>query len=652
MPSGSERQTQLSINLGGEQVKLVRLEATEALGQPFYISVDIVATLGEIDLLPHLGKPAAISVSEDDEVLRHFHGIIVESEFLSEESGGFQYRLTLRPKTYLIEQNRNYRIFQDKTVKAILEKIFGERSIDVDFGTLSGGARKRTYCVQYGESDFGFLTRLMEEEGIYYYYVHSKGGHKLTLCDKPSSHSDGTTTPLSFNPTGGSVFNTDSSTRTDGGQKFVQRWHERVSTGSESKVTMRDFDFMKPQSALESVASEPGQHPLDATEVYEFPGRFYDKAEGKALSDTVLQMRRASRKTFSGESQAAGICCGTLFNLIDHGHERFNAKYLITQTQHSISTETYRSTSGGGDGGHLVRFESVPAETAWKSPQTRRRPIVHGPETAIVTGPPGETIHIDKYARIKVQFHWDREGKKDDKSSCWIRVAQTGGLGNVIHPQVGQEVVVDFLDGNPDRPIVIGRVYNESHMPIYPLPANKTRAVWRTTRYGAAGSYGAAKSLDSGAPAANELRFEDKGGKEEVYFHAERDLNTRVRHIETHHVGLDQKIDVGQDQTLDIHRDRTTKIKRDEKLTIKGLRETKITKTDLLDVTQSINIKAGIKIEIEVGSSKITLDQTGVKIEGINLSFKGTAMAEMKSPLTTVSADALMTVKGAMVFIN
>jgi type VI secretion system secreted protein VgrG len=190
------------------------------------------------------------------------------------------------------------------------------------------------------------------------------------------------------------------------------------------------------------------------------------------------------------------------------------------------------------------------------------------PETAIVTGPKGEEIYTDEYGRVKVRFHWDRSSTEGDKSTCWIRVSQTGGLGNVILPRVGHEVIIDFLDGNPDRPVVVGRVFNKENMPIYPLPDNKTRALWRTKRYGDAGSYGAAKSLDTGAPGANELRFEDKGGKEEVFLHAERDMTLRVRHSESHNIGLDQSIDIG------------------------GSRDVKIQETDSNDVGKSIKISA------------------------------------------------------------
>lgn len=668
--AGAERQTKLEIELGDEQVELIRLEATEGLAQPFFISVELLATLGEFDLLPHLGKTAAVSVLEDDVLLRHFHGTIVEGEYLHDHDGRAVYRLTLRPKTHLMENNRNYRIFQDKTVRQILEEVFAEHSIDVDYGQMSGGARKRSYCVQYGESDFGFLSRLMEEEGIYYFFRHSEAKHEMVLCDEPGSHVEGAASPLVFNPTGGSAYNTDSAawTAAEASEKFIQRWHERVSSYGEQTVTSRDWNFMQPNKPLEVTTAEEGQHNEDAVEVYQFPGRFYNDSDGMALSKTLLRSRRINRKTYAGESQTAAITCGATFTMKEHPHDRFNTAYLIVRAYHTISSETHRSggAAGGDNSGTVVRIEAVPADTHWQAPQTSRRPIVHGPETAIVTGSKDpevdEEIYTDKYGRIKVRFHWDRVGGGEKDSSCWIRVSQTGGLGNIILPRVGHEVLVDFINGDPDRPIVVGRVFNERHMPTYALPANKTRAVWRTKAYGTAdrAHEGGSMKLDTDNPGANEIRHEDKMGHEEFFVHAQRDYTQRVRHKETHHVGLDQEMKVGQDRNKDIKRDefvhigrdRKTKIDQNEILDITGKRETKIAQTELLDVKQTIKIEAGTKIELIVGSSKITIDQMQIKLESMSLNFESSMNTKMKSLMTSVSATSLFKAESLLITLN
>jgi type VI secretion system secreted protein VgrG len=284
----------------------------------------------------------------------------------------------------------------------------------------------------------------------------------------------------------------------------------------------------------------------------------------------------------------------------------------------------------------MVVFEAVPAKIQWRAPMATPRPVVRGPETAIVTGPPGEEIYTDEFGRVKVRFHWDRAGTPGEKSTCWIRVSQTGGLGNIILPRVGHEVLVDFIGGDPDRPLVVGRVFNKEQMPIYKLPDHKTRALWRTKTYGQQGSYGAAMSLDTGAPRANELRFEDKGGKEEVFLHAERDMNLRVRHKESHHIGLDQEIKIG------------------------GSRKARIEQTDTLDVGKSIKVTAGTTIEmtaatsitLKCGQSTIKIDPTSVTIQTVKLKVQAQATADVKSPMTTVKGDAMLTLKGGMTMIN
>jgi type VI secretion system secreted protein VgrG len=669
MAGEAGRQVRLEIDLGGEQITLVRLTGSESFSQSFHFYIDVLAPLGEMDLLPHLGKPARVTAYEDNELQRHFHGIVVDGTFLEEIDGtGFVYRLTLRPRAFFHEQGKNFRIFQNKTVKAILEEVLSGCGITADFGKLKGTSRTRAYCVQYGESDFGFACRLMEEEGIYYFYAHGNDDHVLTLCAAPSAHQAGTAATLTYNATSGTVFNVDSAARTSNARKrFVQKWHERVSTGAEAKVILRDFDFQKPDTTLESQATSQSEHPDDTIEVYNFPGRFFVGSEGSALGSTILDARRANRRTFSGESQVGSLCCGSTFKLEKHPHTRFNGQYLITHVQHSISTEQFRSGMDHGDG-HLVTFEAVPADTLWKAPLTTRRPVVFGPETAIVTGPAGEEIHVDEFARIKIKFHWDRIGELNDHSSCWVRVSQTGGLGNIIIPRVGHEVLVDFLDGDPDRPIVVGRVFNKSHMPVYPLPEHKAKALWRTKRYGAAGSYSGAKALDTGQPGANELRFDDKGGSEEVFLHAERNMNVRVRYIETHHVGLDQKIDIGQDRSEEVGRNELVKIGKNRKVEIGTDETAKIgnnLKTEIgtneeRKIGQSLKIKAGTKIEIEagveikliVGASKITLSQSGIKVEGITLKFEGQALAETQAPIVKTSGSAMVKVQGAIVMIN
>ena len=644
----ANRQTKLSIDLGKEQVSIRRMDASEALGRPFSITVEIVAAHGEIDLLPHLGKDAAITLYEDDELLRYFHGIVVEGEYLSLQQDGVHYRLVLMPWTYLMAQNKNFAIFQDKSALDIAKLIFARYpAAKVDYSRLTGNCAQRIYCVQYGESDFAFATRLLEEEGIYYFFAHSQDQHQMVLCNDPSSHKKTKPGPLEYNPDAIGVGNAGSAARAEGEQQyFLASWRERVMTGAEAKVTVRDFNYEQAASPLEDASDMQKAHPEDVNEVYEWPGGFSEKAQAKPISQNMLRALRANRRSFTAESQALGLCCGNKFTLKFHPNPRFKDKdYLITRTHHVTSIETERSGDAASES--MVFIEVVPAETEWQILPTVPRPQVKGPETAIVTGPDSEEIYTDKYGRVKVRFHWDRADTKDEASTCWIRVSQTGGLGNMILPRVGHEVIVDFLNGDPDRPIIVGRVYNSVNMPVYALPDNKTQALWRSKTYKstASTSFPNAESMDVDDIRANELRFEDKAGAEEVFFHAERDMKTRVRFKESHHVGLDQEIKIGQDRSEHVTRNDTVKIDGGRQVEIKEDDSLKVTKNIKIESQSEITISALSKITLKVGSSTITLEQQGIKIDA-----PGTLDA--KSPMTTVKGDGMLTLKGGMTMIN
>jgi type VI secretion system secreted protein VgrG len=684
MTNGNKRQCEIKISLGGAQIALIQLKASEAFSQPFHISVDMLSSLDEIDLMPHLGKPAVISISEDDVLLRHFHGILTDGEFLEHiDKAGWVYRLTLRPTAHLHEQGRYFRIFQTMSTRDIVAKVFKDCGIQACFDKLSGGKRVRKYCVQYGESDFSFVSRLLEEEGIYYFYEHTKDNHTLVLCDSPTSHSEAKASPLTFNPSSSTIRNVDSNARFDAADlAYIQEWRERVEAGGEKEVILRDFDFQEPNAPLEEIASietsltgrVKDPPPCDVIKVYDYPGRYYVKKEGEELAKSLLAARRANRRSFSGSSKNASLACGTTFTLKYPKNDRFDEKkYLLTRCQHTIGSEIYRSGMGGG-GGHMVVFEAVPAETLWQSLRKTPRPVVWGPETAIVTGPKQtgtekeEEIWCDEYGRVKVKFHWDRDGEVDDNSSCWIRVSQTGGLGNIILPRVGHEVLVDFINGDPDRPVIVGRVFNKANAPYYGLgretnAAEKTRATWRSKSYKEVEPSGAAKPLGGSepGPGANELRFDDKTGAEEVFIHAQRYLNTRVRLDESHYVGNDQDIDIGQHRTMQIDANDTVTIGGNRETKITGNRQTNIDGTDALHVKEKILIKSDVEIEFKVGDSTIVMTPGAISISSDNIYTKaslknlneGGMGAQISSGGNFVNTSpAGVTITGTMTLIN
>ncbi|WP_158266573.1 type VI secretion system Vgr family protein [Allosphingosinicella deserti] len=642
----------MSVDLGDEQVTLERIDSIESLSTPFTITVDVFAPL-EIDLQPHLGKPCGLKVMEDGELLRHFHGLVVSGEYVDESPTGHRYRLVLKPWTFFLAQNRNMAIFQDMAADAIIKQVLQNAGVsDFEF-KISGSPRPRNYCVQYQESDFTFVSRLMEEEGMYYFFRHEADKHVMTICDSPASHVAGRPASLTYAPNSVSVFAVDSAERASGGKHHLQSWHERVTTQAGAKVTVRDWDFRAPDRFVEAKAEGEGQHQRDDREIYVYPGRFFHESispgeiekHGGERSETLLNGMRAQRRLFTGASQAASLSCGYKVAVGAHQVGRMNGNYLIISAYHSIVAETYRSGPNAYEQSFNVRFEAIPAETRFHPPQTTPRPVVQGLETAVVSGPAGEEIYTDKYGRVKVRFHWDRGTTPGEAATCWIRVSQTGGLGNVILPRVGHEVLVDFLGGDPDRPVVVGRVFNANHMPIYPLPENKTRALWRTKRYGNAGDYSGAKSLDSGAPGANEIRFEDKGGAEELYVHAERDMNTRVRLDETHHVGQNQSVMIGNDRIELVHNDEGVTIGNNQNLSVVKQRYSKIGQDDILDVDKSYQLTAKETIVLQIGASKIVMTPDAIAITSPTITVNGTKTS-------TVHGAEVLTLTGGVVKIN
>jgi type VI secretion system secreted protein VgrG len=650
----TQRLTQMAIDVGDEQVVLERIQSTESIGTPFAVQADIISPL-EIDLQPHLGKPASLSVLEDGELLRHFHGLVTAGEYLKETQAGHHYRLSIRPWTFYLDQNRQMAIYQDRTVVQIVKQVIEGAGIqDVDYTRLVMPRVSRGYTVQYRESDFAFISRLMEEEGIYYFFRHDADRHVMVLCEGPASHQPGRPALLQYNANSVSVFTTDSKSRFGLQGDFLQTWVERVASTGEARVTTRDFDFESPDQPLTAEAAGEGAHPRDDREIFVYPGRYTrekagrgdQESTGRERGQALLDAQRAGRRTFTGTSQSAGLTTGYRVDVADHPAARMNASYLIIGAHHSIAAESYRSGKQDDEDSFNVKFEAIPADTVFRPRPATPRPRVQGLESAIVTGPPGETIYTDEYGRIKVRFHWDRADTPGERATCWIRVSQTGGLGNVILPRVGHEVLVDFLDGDPDRPLIVGRVFNKAHMPVYDLPANKTRAVWRTLTYGASGSYPQAEALDSGTNrTSNEIRFEDKGGQEELFVHAERDMNSRVRFDDSRHVGRNQQRRVGLDRSTNIGQDDTKTIGRDRSTQVKG--------KDALLVNGTLNIESRTSITLRVGSSAIVIGPNGIVIQSPHVEVQaGTEAVINAGGQTKINGSATLLLNGGTTQIN
>lgn len=683
--ANADRLTKLTLDLGSEQFDLVGLNASEGLSQPFFIVIDVISKLGSFDLLPHLGKPATVESLADGSHMRYFHGIITDGQLVGEAATGigrsgegeYHYRLTLQPMAHLHEHGRDFRIYQDQTALAIIVDVFNRNKIDFD-KKLRGQAPNRVlkYCVQFGESDMAFASRLMEEHGIYYFYRHEQAKHVLVMCDDPAAHTAISCDHLDYNTESGSVGNSVSGGRGDGTQTATG-WQEFLRSGAEKHAELRDYDFTRPTTRIEGKASGDKQHDAEDIQIYDWPGRFYDGSQGTNLAKILLESRRAQRISYQASTGCTEVVVGSTFALAKHPTGRFNAKYLVIAAHTTLAPEGL--ASGGSGGETEVAFTAIPAETHFRAPLITPRPIARGPETAVVVGPAGEEIEVDKYGRVRVQFHWDRLGKADEHSSCWIRVSQTGGLGDIIIPRIGHEVLVDFINGDPDRPIVVGRVFNEDHMPVYALPEHKTRALLRTKTYKRTQSTtpGDAKRFEDANPAANEIRFEDKTDNEEIYLHAEKDMNTVVRYCETRKVGKDEVLEVGNNQMITVYNDRTEEVKgneqitiqknrteevkADEKITVYGERNTTIEKDDTttihgdltINVTKGIVITANTKILLRIGASSIEMTQNAIKISTPTFSAEAQATAKLSgNAMTSVESSGVVKVQGTIVKIN
>lgn len=694
----------VSTPLGKDAVLLETLDGTEALSEPFSFELGLLAPPGEVKFEALLGQPVTIRLDTTSDpaarVTRYVHGIVsrlAQGEEVREALGPVtfvRYRAEVVPKLWLLGRRARTRTFQQVSVPDILKKVFAD--LDTQFD-LQGTYEKRDYCTQYRETDLAFASRLMEEEGIYYFFKHADGRHTLVVADAPSAHPDvPAPTALLYDTARGGIRPEDR----------IVSWEKSQEVRS-GKVTLWDHCFELPGKDLQ--AADPAQadvpvgkvsHKLKTAvngelELYDYPGGYAQRFDGVApggadRDDDVQKIFQDNARTAKIRMQretaravlvrGAGGCrqmtAGHAFTLARHYDA--DGKYVLTAVHHSASVEG-EYTGGNPDSRYTNRFECVPFGLPYRPPLRAPRPVIAGPQTAVVVGPDGEEIFTDKYGRVKVQFAWDRDGKKDPDSSCWVRVATAwaGKQWGAIHiPRIGQEVVVVYEEGDPDRPIAVGSVYNAEQMPPYDLPDHRTRSTLKTR-----------SSLKGTEENFNELRFEDKKDEEEVYFHAEKDFNRVVENNDTLKVGFEKKdkgdrtvevfnnhvVKVGAgegeaadgSETLTVYKDRTATLKTgNETLAVKmGNRAATIdmgndsliiktgNQTTKLDLGKSTT-EAMQSIELKVGGNSIKVDQSGVTIKGIMVKVEGTAMTQVKAPMTQVNGDGMLTLKGGITMIG
>ena len=593
---------------------LTEFIGTEGISMPFSFELTLLSETHNIDFTKIIGKNVTVSLSLADGSVRFFNGII--SRFSQGRGGGegggdprfSHYRATLVPWFWLLSRYINSRIFQDQSVRDIVEKVFIDRFFfDYDI-RLEKPYEKRTYCVQYRETDLNFISRLLEEEGIYYFFEHKNDHHTLVLADVPGKH-------LPCPNQEEARYQTSAGGWSD---QDVVTSIEKMQEIRFGKYTLRDFNFETPNIDLSGDARTRDRLGPGEREIYDYPGKFGTRGEGSFVAYRRMEEEEAKITTIPGSSVCRAFASGYRFKLKNHYRNDMNDKeFVLTYIDHEANQAYSLPGSAASEGetefSYRNQFACIPFDIPFRPPRRTEKPFVRGLQTARVAGLLGEEIYTDQYGRVKVKFHWDREGSRsDDKSSCWIRVGQLWaglGWGTLFIPRVGDEVLVDFLEGDPDRPIIVGSVYNGDTPPLYPLPDEKTKTTIKTKSY-------------PDDPGFNEIRFEDKKGQEEVFIHAEKNLVIQAKS------GISKS---GASETISIGGDRKTTVKANDTITVEGNRETTIQGNETLNVTGPIAIKGDSTITLE-GSGEIHIKSTAkVLIEAPDVQIKGSGYVKIES---------------------
>lgn len=549
------------------------LAATQAVSALDSIEVTLLSEEPDIQPEKLLGQPAGVKMTLREGGEREFNGIVTRVGLGQTLQRHYQYRATLRPWLWLLSRTADCRIFQEQTVQQIVEQVFADHAAVAEFEfKLLKTYRKRSYCVQYRETDFNFVARLLEEEGIYWFFQHRNGSHKLLLVDDVSS--------LSPCPAADTLAYFENRGQRPPDTDHVTAWSfaREIRTG---RTALASYDFERPSTSLGVTHEQARSHTLDDLEQFDFCGNYTQSGDGQHLVECQLEEHQSKFQRMVGMTNAAALCVGDLFTLERHPRADQNAQHLCLQSSVTVSLAL---DAGAAVDDYHCQFAAQPSDQPYRPQRHTPKPFVQGPQTAVVVGPAGEELFTDKYGRVKVQFHWDRYGKKDEQSSCWVRVSSPWAgksFGFMQVPRIGQEVVVDFLEGDPDQPLITGRVYNAEQMPPWELPANATQS-GVLSRSSKGGGYGN----------ANALRFEDKKGAEQVWLHAEKNQDIEVENDETHWVGNDRSKTIDHDETVHVKHNRTETVDNNETITIG------VDRTESVGNNETITIGANRSISV------------------------------------------------------
>ncbi|MDH0747880.1 type VI secretion system tip protein VgrG [Pseudomonas sp. GD03842] len=582
-----------------QQLLIESFKGREGLSQAYSFELLLVCEDSGVELKSMMGQHVTIEIELATGSPRYIAGYLTRFASIGSDGGMARYTATLNPWFSMLKNRFDTRIFQGNTIEEVVTQVF---ALCTAFSRhefrLTKPQKRYTYITQYRETDFNFVQRLLEEEGMFYYFEHTAEGHTMIICDDSS-----TLVALPEQPQ--IRFHTASVTET---ADSITQWsgNRQLQSG---KIAVQTFDYRQPKNRLPvTMNSLNKQGDVENFEIYDFPGQYthgtYD--EGEALVRLRVEALELKGKTFSGASNCRAMKPGYTFELLQHyDHDQGSAEdrqFLLM----GIDSEGHNNYLNGHPASYDNTFTCVRKKIPFRPQLSTPRPTIAGPQTALIVGPPGEEIFTDELGRVKIQFHWDRNGQYNDHSSCWVRVAQSGasgGFGSIQIPRVGDEVVVVFLDGNPDRPLIMGSLYNSQNTPPWSLPANKTQSGFLT------------RSMKGDGGTANFFRFEDKAGAEQIIMHAERNMDTEIEVDESHHVGANRTITVGGTHTETIKKD-----------TVMNVQEGSLT---IQVDNQFIQVSAKAHIILQVGDSSITLTPEGIEIRGNSISTVSTGTTQI-----------------------
>jgi type VI secretion system secreted protein VgrG len=643
----SPRPATVTSPLGKDVLMLFRMTAREELGRLAEFELELLSTDAKIKLEDVLGKPFTIALEVPGDKPRYFNGLCTRFSQSGRVGRWTQYQATLRPWLWLLTRTADCRIFPDpkeaesKTVPDMIQDVFRKNGFSDFKVRLNGTYKPREYCVQYRETDFNFVSRLMEEEGIYYYLLHEDGKHHVVVADSSTSH----------DPIPGCekvpymAAATESAARAD----HISDWQIAQELHSGMTV-LNDYDFEIPRADLIVKSSIARSHAHAKLEMFDYPG-FYVGAysargggtngdgdamdRGQAFARTRIEELQTDHEQVIGGGNVRGLAVGGTFKLTDFHRDDQNREHLVVSTVLQVQIGGYEGIEAASNQTlYHCQFSAIPAKVPFRPRRLTPRPNIAGPQTATVVGKSGEEIWTDVHGRVKVQFHWDRYGTNDENSSCWIRVSHPWAgksWGAVSIPRIGQEVIVDFLEGDPDQPIITGRVYNADTMPPYGLPAGAVVSGIKSNSTKGGGGY-------------NEMSMNDTKGKEHFTIHAQYDMSTTVEH--------DDSQTVHNNRTISVDGTHTETIKKDTTVLVTEGKETNTVSKEILITSQTahVYVTAATEIKLEVGASKLHMFADGrIELSGVNIAIDGSAKVRTHGAEVTSEADAQHQTKGAIV---